>query len=1159
MHLMKFSALSILPLLGFLCLSDTATGQTIAVQENGANVTALTFTVPANTSHTVLSYQQSPTVLPSNGPANVQFTLQTPGNWLYVNGSNQNSQLAGVPIAGETFSVAVDTTGLSNGFEQTLLFTVCYASTNTCAATIQVSLVVTAGSGSTGTMSASPNTLSFSAVAGSTGSSPTSSNVQILNSAASLSCTMSASTTSGGSWLLVNGGLTAGCVENSTAIPVSISTTVLPGLAASTYSGTISVSDSAGNTTSISVTLTVTSGNTVTPSPTAFTFLYQIGQTIPTAQTLQVSSNSSSTLGFSIAMSPSVTWLQLSSFSGSTVLNSPASIVLSIVSPPQTVGTYTTNLIITPFGQGSLTAIPVSLVVGSHPLLQLSPTTLAFNASFAGQSPASQTVNLTTTGSGGSVGFTTSVASADASWLSVTSSSSATPATLTVSINSGSLPVGTSTGTIVVTPTNGDNYTETINVTVTVSNAAQLTVGPSTLLFSYETTQAVPGSQTIQVVASGGANTSFTYAVSETAGSNCNGNNWLSVSNFSGTTTPATLQISVAAAGMTAGTCSGTISITPAGSSVSVNVPVTVAIATNTPVITIQQQAGFGIFTMQQNGTSPSSQAIQLGSTGVPVNFNVGYQSGGLGWLYTNLAGDNYTTPANLVVYINPSGLQAGTYSGTITITSSSLPTTNNQFVIPVTLVVAPNVTVTASPASLTFSFTAGQTAAVTPQNITLSSSGGTASYTAAVASSATCPSNFLTLSPASGTASGAIQVSVSSTNVVAGSYSCQIALTYVNAANTGPTIPVTITVAPAISVSVAPTSLSFAYTTGGMTPASQPIVITSTGGSVQFTVGTTVTSGSGWLSVDTTSGSTAGSASPYTKTVNVSVTPSGLTGSAAGTAYSGTVTISSAQLSTPLTVNVTLTVTQPPNPQPTFVSNNASNVAGVIAPGELVTIKGTLLGPATPVSFSLNSSGGVNSTLGGVGVTFNGTPGTPLYVSATQINVIAPWEINGQPTVNIVVTYNGNASAALQVGVAGEAPAIYTANSTGSGPAAALNQNGTYNGPSGGSFAPEPAGSIIVLYATGCGVTSPPGTDGSVSPSSTLLEVTAPVAVGFGPSSSPLFGKVLFIGAAPGLVTGVCQVNVQIPQGLSSGNQYVTLTVGGISSLQNTVTIAVQ
>src|SRR6185503_2795501 len=48
-------------------------------------------------------------------------------------------------------------------------------------------------------------------------------------------------------------------------------------------------------------------------------------------------------------------------------------------------------------------------------------------------------------------------------------------------------------------------------------------------------------------------------------------------------------------------------------------------------------------------------------------------------------------------------------------------------------------------------------------------------------------------------------------------------------------------------------------------------------------------------------------------------------------------------------------------NPQPLTVTNNASNQPGPIAPGELITIKGTLLGPTTPVSYSVNAQGTVD------------------------------------------------------------------------------------------------------------------------------------------------------------------------------------------------------
>jgi len=1180
MHLNKFSAISIVPLLAFVCLSDTAAGQAITLQNSSqVSVTALTFSVPANTSHTTTTFQQVLTVIPNQGPSTIQVAVGSPNpGWLWVGGSSTAVQLNSVPtITGTTFSVNVDTTGLSANTTVNTYMTVCYASlavnltncaqgTTSGSAQIQVTLNVTNGNSGGGNITATPNNFQFTAAAGSTTATGTANSVLITSIAGSFSYTMTASTLTGGNWLLVNGATsTSGVENNGAAISVGISSTILPTLAAGTYSGSISVIDTQNNSTTITVTLTVSGGTGLTATPGAFTFLYQTHQTTPAQQNLTVSTNSSSSIGFTLGTSTSVSWLVPSTLSGTVVNGAPVTIGLNVNVNQLSTGTYTTNLLLNSLSGTTLATIPVTLAISNNPLLQLTCasvtpcSSLSFNAAFAGQSPPSQTVQVSTTGSGGSVGFSANPSSASASWLNVSTSSNsasqANPATLTISVNSGSLPVGNTTGSITVTPTNGDNYTETITVSVTVSNAAQITVGPSTLLFSLETKISSSGTQSVSVQSTG-QNTTFTTGVT----TNSCGNNWLSVSNASGQTTPATLLVNVSLPNSTpAGVCTGTVAVTPSGSNNPVNVSVTVVVSTTTPLLTLQSQsAGFGVFTMQQGGSAPNTQFLVLGSTdNTSLPFGVQYTSQG-NWLYTTTTNGN--TPSNLGVNVNPNGLSAGTYGGTLTITSPTLSSIGGSFAITITLVVTPNVTVTESPSTMSFTFQANAASPPASQNITLTSSGGTASYTAAIASQTSCPSGLLGVSPTSGSANGTIQVSISSTNFTAGTYTCQIGITYVNSVTASSTVAVTITVTPAVTVTVAPLTLAYTYTIGGTQPASQAITISSTGGAVQFTVGTTTTGTSGnWLSVDTTSGNTGGTGTTLTKTVNVSVNTAGLAGSATGTQYSGTVTISaSGVLATPISVAVTLTVTQPPNPGITFVTSNASNLAGVIAPGELLTIKGTLLGPTTPVSFSVNSSGGVNNTLAGVQVTFDGIPGTPIYVSAVQINVTAPWEIAGRLTTNIIVTYNGNSSSTLPVRVNDFAPAVYTLNSTGSGQAAAVNQNGTFNGPPGGSTVPAPAGTVVVLYTTGCGQTSPPGTTGSVAPLTQLLEVTAPVAVGFGPVSNPLYGKVLFIGAAPGLVTGVCQINVQTPTGLTSGNQFVTVTVGGISSPQGP-TIAIQ
>lgn len=162
-------------------------------------------------------------------------------------------------------------------------------------------------------------------------------------------------------------------------------------------------------------------------------------------------------------------------------------------------------------------------------------------------------------------------------------------------------------------------------------------------------------------------------------------------------------------------------------------------------------------------------------------------------------------------------------------------------------------------------------------------------------------------------------------------------------------------------------------------------------------------------------------------------------------------------------------------------ISNSAINInLTAAAPGELITIKGSNLGPASPAGFNVNGQGGVNSTLTGVQVLFGSTPGTPTYVSASQINVIVPWELAGQNTTTLVVSNNGAQSQGVSVPVVSAAPDIYTFGATGAGQAAALNLTGpnagTYNGPATGlviqgvtiSASPAAPGSYISLFLTG-------------------------------------------------------------------------------------------
>lgn len=235
---------------------------------------------------------------------------------------------------------------------------------------------------------------------------------------------------------------------------------------------------------------------------------------------------------------------------------------------------------------------------------------------------------------------------------------------------------------------------------------------------------------------------------------------------------------------------------------------------------------------------------------------------------------------------------------------------------------------------------------------------------------------------------------------------------------------------------------------------------------------------------------------------------------------------------------------------------SSASFAAGAIAPGEIVTIGGSNLGPASSIGLALDSNGKVATSAGGVSVTFNGYAAPVIYVTGSQINCVVPYEIAGASDILVRVSYAGRFSSFSAKGTAAS-PGIFTRNGSGVGTVAAANSTGAYNGPDN----PVAAGSVITFYLTGEGQTNPAGVTGKVTTVDTSSRgplTPQPVA---GAPMVTIGGKpatVLFYGAAPGMVAGVMQLNVQIPAGLPSGNLPLLVSLGSASS-QTGVTVAIQ
>ncbi len=174
--------------------------------------------------------------------------------------------------------------------------------------------------------------------------------------------------------------------------------------------------------------------------------------------------------------------------------------------------------------------------------------------------------------------------------------------------------------------------------------------------------------------------------------------------------------------------------------------------------------------------------------------------------------------------------------------------------------------------------------------------------------------------------------------------------------------------------------------------------------------------------------------------------------------------------------------------------------------------------------------------------VSVNGSPATSFYTSATQINALLPATTSGFATLTVQTDAGKNT---VNVYVEAAAPAIFTQDSSGTGPAAALKAPQLTLVTAGN---PLHAGDTVALYATGLGSTAP-GTGADTGLQVAVQQPTVTVAG----ENCP----VTFAGAAPGYI-GLDQINCTIPADAASNLSAPVVVTSG-SRISNTATLAIE
>lgn len=251
-----------------------------------------------------------------------------------------------------------------------------------------------------------------------------------------------------------------------------------------------------------------------------------------------------------------------------------------------------------------------------------------------------------------------------------------------------------------------------------------------------------------------------------------------------------------------------------------------------------------------------------------------------------------------------------------------------------------------------------------------------------------------------------------------------------------------------------------------------------------------------------------------------------------------------------------------PDRASPACVVHGASFNAVRVSPGAIMTIFGTHIGPSTFTSFTL-PGGLVEKVLGGASVTVDSKPAPMLFSWDKQINFIVPWTVRTDGTaVPLCVTYDGTTTC-VQVGTTTAVTGAFQRGAV----TAALNQNGSIHE----TTSPASPGSVVQLFMTGFGAVSGTLLDGGVAGATLQLvrgTVTAsteppPTGNGCGLFVCAATGgfktvDVAFAGAAPGLVLGVNQINIKVPDDMPSGLQTFTISFKP-TGLQDTITSTVQ
>jgi uncharacterized protein (TIGR03437 family) len=702
----------------------------------------------------------------------------------------------------------------------------------------------------------------------------------------------------------------------------------------------------------------------------------------------------------------------------------------------------------------------------------------------------------------------------------------------------------------------------TLVVTLLVRGATgpPVSIDPGGLTFPFNQGSTTPVSQSIVVSNRGAQAQSLTVNATTSIPAS-----WLSVSGGGsvGPFSSAGIPVTVNPSGLPAGTYVGNIAISATPSNQSANVTVVVTVNSGQKQIQLSQ-TGLRFQTVSGGG-APQSQTISVlngGAGSLAFSASASTVSGG-GWLSVSPASGSATSAsaASVTVSVNPTGLQAGDYYGTIQVASSGVD--NSPQTASVVLNVAAAGTTIGAFLQRTGLIFVGSAGGAKPaaQTISITNPSSTPLNFASSLFFGTT-TNWFTVQPASGsvssTAPATITVQPDLTGVTPGIYTGDLTL-YFTPGNSIRHVQVVLIVLPAGSIASPAINAGTPPPAAGCTATKLLPVFTQLGagfGTVAAwptPIEATVVDDCGAIM---TQGNVVASFSSGDPALSLRSLVDGrwtATWQPRSSATQVTITAKAQQTAPPLTGTQSIGGALTANPVTPVISAGGVVSAAKFAPNQ----------PLAPGSFASiygsHLSNGINQSttapyatqLGATQVIMGGRNLPLQFTAEGQINAIIPYDVAPNSTQQIIVMNGPAISVPEPIIIATAQPAVFTDAGTAIGKIVAVKPDGTFFVVDANH--PASAGDVALIYCAGLGPVDPPVPAGTAAPGNTLSRTVNTVTATIGGKDA----AVAFAGLTPGFV-GLYQVNATVPSGVTPGAEVpVVITAASLPSV--TVTIAIK